>query len=164
MNYANLFEAIRPRVDFVRRMFNRYLPSGFQESAQEKIPNTIDLLFGNQQVSATLDGELLKVEIRITPPAIELLRALYKAREKDLDSQLYEAVNSAFEQLKKRIEKGEINPIELWGYLLGKQPIAKLPPGDYLPSRYDSIRVDEQGKIYFNGINISIIGLKSKPQ
>lgn len=65
--------------------------------------------------------------------------------------------------MKERLTKGEINSSELWEYLLGTQPIARLSPGDYSPLHFSSIRLDEQGRIYFNGLRVSI-ELKSKPQ
>ena len=136
------------------------------EFDQQVIPeqngvNTIDVLFGDTLSTATLAGGVLKVEMMIKPPAINLLRALYEARDKGLDPELYEVVDSAYKQLKERIRESQIKSDELWGYLLGLQPIARLPPGNYLPNNYGSIRLDEQGSIYFTGIKVSLI-LKSK--
>lgn len=123
--------------------------------------NTIDVLFGNTLSTATLADSVLKFEMRIKPPAINLLRALYQVREKGLDPEFYEVVDSAYKQLKERVRESQIKSDELWRYLLGLQPIARLPPGNYLPINYGSIRLDEQGGIYFTGIKVSLI-LKSK--
>lgn len=87
---------IQPGIDFLRKKLSKYFPSTIN-SPQERSPtNTIDLFFGDSQVHKTLDGGVLKVEIRIKPPAINLLRALYEVREKGLDPQLYEVVDNAY--------------------------------------------------------------------
>ena len=146
-------------MSLLKRVLSIKIPSQYQK--QEK--GTLELLVGSSQASVTLDGEILKVEIGIEPHTINLLRVLYEMREIGLDQQTYKIIDSKCRELESRIVRNGIPPDELWDYLLGEQPIANLPDGKYVPTDYEYIRVDEQGKIYFNGLNVTF-KLKSKPQ